>query len=107
MLAQMFVPKPADPSANKPIYIVIAENPAETKKVQYFRADKLDRQGTYVGLRGFELTKAQAEKLREHPYVKEAAGREINYELPWHRVIRIEYVTYKKPKAQQGEENDN
>jgi len=100
------IPKPADRSANKPIYLVEVEHPGSKGKVKHYRVTNLVKFQTHISISGFELSNAQAEGLRENPNAKEVAGREINYEIPWHRVVRIENVTYKKQKAQ-GEKNDD
>jgi hypothetical protein len=95
--------KPADPSANKPTYLVRVEDPEVTNKVQYYRTSKLNRFPEYISLTGYILSKAQAKKFRENPNAQEVAEREINIEIPWRRVISIENATFKR-KAQ-GEKN--
>ncbi len=91
------MPRPADPSANKPIYIVRAEDPEVRGKVRFYRVQKIDRHPTHITISGFELTKAQAEQLKENPSALEVADkREINIEIPWQRIISTENITYKK-----------
>ena len=99
------VPRPADRSANKVIYLVRAEDPEIKGKVQFYRAHKADRFATHLTVSGHQLTKTQAAKLVENPYANEVAGREINIELPWQKIISIENITYKRKS--QGETNDN
>jgi hypothetical protein len=94
------IPNPASRSVNKPIYILIAEDPGSKTKVQFYKASSVVKNVSFVEIRGVELTKAQAENVRENPNATDA-GREINHEIPWQRIIRIENVTYKK--TAQGE----
>ena len=96
------IPRPADRSANKPIYIIRAEDPEEKTKIVYFASKKLNREVTHLTLSGLKLTKAQATKLRQNPNALENSGdgKEVNVEIPWHRVISTENITYKQ-KAQQ------
>jgi hypothetical protein len=95
MVAPM--PRPADPSATKPIYIVRVDDPEVRGKIKYYRVQKIDRHPTHLTISGFELTKAQAEQLRENPSALEVAEqREVNIEIPWQRVISTENITYKK-----------
>lgn len=97
------VPQPANRSANKPIYIVEAEDISVKGKTQRYRADRIDRFDTHITILGFLIDKAQADKLRGNPNAKEVAGREINYEIPWQKVIRIENITHNKVRKAQGE----
>ena len=91
------MPRPADPSANKPIYLVRAEDPEVKSKIRYYRSQKIERHPTHLTVSGFELTKAQAEQLRKKTGALVVANqREINIELPWQRVISTENVTYKQ-----------
>lgn len=91
------MPRPADPSANKPIYILRAEDPGVKGKVQYYRVHKIDRNANHVTITGLTVTKAQAEK---NILEITANTREINIEIPWQKVISIENVSFKRKKAQ-------
>lgn len=93
--------KPLDRSKYKPIYIVIANDPTTTGKLQYYRADELVPEAiAMVDIRGWKLTKAQANKLMENPYTQECAGTKINTRIPVHQIIRIDNITYKKQENQ-------
>lgn len=91
------MPRPADPSANKPIYIIRVEDPEAKSKVVYYAAKKIHRDTTYIAITGLKLTKAQASKLQENPSALENSGngQQISVEIPWQRVISTENITYK------------
>jgi S-adenosylmethionine hydrolase len=94
------MPKPANRSANKPVYLLKAEDPTVKEKVVLYKVSSIDRFGDYISIKGIELSKAQVKQVKENAHVS-IAGREINIEIPWHRVISIENLTYKL--AQTGE----
>lgn len=89
------MPKPADRSANKPTYLVSIEDPESKTKFAYYKALNVNKNATHVEIRGFEISKKQADELRKNPQATIDAGREINHEIPWQKIIRIENVTYK------------
>ena len=95
--------KPADRSANKPVYLVRIVDPESKTKIAFYKALNLNKNATHVEVRGYQLTKKQAEDLIQNPYV-EISGKEINHEIPWNYIVRIENVTYKM--QQQGNKND-
>ena len=95
------IPKPADRSATKPIYIVRAEDPTVESVFQYYQANSLVKNTFSAEIRGLTLSKAQAEKLGKNPNATVKATKEIHIEIPWHRIISIINITYKKRKESQ------
>lgn len=93
--------QPVDRSATKPVWLVIVDHPITKGKLQYYEAKNLNEFGTYVEIRGVELTKAQAERLIENPGQK-SAGTEVEEKVPWHCVKRIKNLKY---KLKTGENN--
>jgi hypothetical protein len=93
--------QPVDRSATRAIYIVTAEDPFQLSGVnppgiQQYQATDLRESEHYLEiLGGFELTHAQADKLRKNPKLK-PPKTEVNVKLPWSTVKKIENVTYKK-----------
>lgn len=83
-------------SATKPIYMVVADSYTDESSTFYL-ATKLDRNENSVVIKGQKLTKAQADKLSKEPTPE--AKTEIEVEIPWSKIRRIENLTY-KPKAQ-------
>lgn len=99
------IPKPADRNANKPVYIMKVEDPTEKDGVAYFKVTNIIRGAYSVDIRGFHLSKAQADKLGKNPSVEiKSTTSEVHVEFPWHRVISNTNITYKK--AQKGKENE-
>lgn len=93
------IPKPADRSAHKPIYLVVVEDPRIKGKIQYYRGIKVDRFEHTLSIIGHEVTKAQAEELVENPHATIVDGREINREIAYQKLVCIDNLTYKR-KAQ-------
>jgi len=93
-------------SAIKPIYLIVAEDPTVKGGFAYYKAQALIEGPNFLELRGFLLTKAQAEQTIQDPHATVVAKTEpkaVNRRIPWPRVIRIENTTYQKP---QGENNE-
>ena len=89
--------QPADRKKNKPIYLVIAEDPSEKSKIQFYRAQALIEAGSLIDFIGHRLTKAQKDKFVLGPYEDpDPSWEEVNAKIPIARVIRIENVKYKK-----------
>lgn len=98
-----FQPKVVDRSANKPIYLIVAEDPTEKDGYAYYRCKDLNEGGAILELRGFQLSKAQADKLIKDPHATTSAKTEpqaVNRKIPWHRIIRIDNTTYQKPQGE-------
>jgi len=89
------MPKPSNRSATKPTYLLKVEDLYEKENVVYYKSNKLDIYAAHITFSGFELTKKQAEKIRKEPNAVEAEAN-VNYYIPWQRVISIQNVTYKK-----------
>jgi len=90
-----------DKTINKPVYLVISESFESKSKLSFFKTTNLTKQSMWIEIRGFEITKTQADNLKENPYAKETGETEINIDIPWSQVKRIVNVTYK----QQGKQN--
>jgi len=96
-------------STIKPIYLIVAEDPYETDGVAFYRTQDLNEGNASLEFRGIQLTKTQAAKTIKDPHApitaaKNAEIKQINRKIPWHRVIRIENITYNK--TPQGDTND-
>ena len=105
----MSYPQPSivNRSTIKPIYIIVAEDPSETEGVVQYKSQDVIENNFFLEFRGVQLTKAQAAKSIKDPHAQISAKTEIkqiNRKIPWHRVIRIENITYNK--TPQGENND-
>jgi uncharacterized protein (UPF0248 family) len=93
----------------KPIYIIVAEDPYETDGIALYRSQDVNECNVFLEFRGIQLTKTQAAKAIKDPHAtitsaKNTEIKPINRKIPWHRVIRIENITYNK--TPQGETND-
>jgi uncharacterized protein (UPF0248 family) len=93
----------------KPIYIIVVEDPYETDGFALYRSQDINECNSFLDFRGIQLTKAQAAKAIKDPHAtitsaKNTEIKQINRKIPWHRVIRIENITYNK--TPQGETND-
>lgn len=97
------LPNVADRSANKVIYMIVAESVDGPTKNDFYLTTKLDKQSLCLVIRGEQLSKAQAEKLGKENSIT-TAKTEIEVEIPWQKVKRIENLTFKK--ARKGEKND-
>lgn len=81
-------------SATKPIYMVVAD--CHTDKAQtFYLTQKVERMAWGLVVKGQKLTEAQAKKAGPDNTLEV----EIEVEIPWGRVRRIENLSY-KPKAQ-------
>lgn len=98
------IPKVVNRSANKPIYLLVVEDPTEKENVAFYMYKDFVEGSSILEFRGFKLTKTQAGQLVKNPYATVSAKAEsVNRKIPWHRVIRIENTTYQIP---QGEKNE-
>jgi hypothetical protein len=102
----MSFPQPSivNRSTIKPIYIIVAEDLSESEGISYYKSQDLNECNAFLEFRGFLLTKTQAAKAIKDPHATISAKTEIkaiNRKIPWHRVIRIENITYNK--TPQGE----
>ena len=98
-----YIPKVSDRSANKPIYLVIAEDLLEKEGLSYYYVKNMIEGNSFLDLTGFQLTKTQAGQLRKDPYATLSAKTEletVNRKIPWHRIIRIENTNHKKPQGE-------
>lgn len=92
------IQKIAERSANKPIYIMIVENP-ESKSFDYYKVDHLDQSNlSFVIIKGFAITKSQSNKLKNDINSKMAYAEPVNMYFPWQRVVNIDNLTYSQTK---------
>jgi hypothetical protein len=101
------LPKVTNRSDNKPIYLLVADDPSVKDNIQYYKVLDLNEGVSVVNIKGILLTKKQADELIKNPYAivdcKEMEVKKINRQIPWYNVIRIDNITYKIP---QGEKNE-
>lgn len=100
------IPKPVNRSATKPIYLVVAEDPTEKDGYAYYKSQNLIESVAVLELSGIQVTKTHAGQLQKDPNAKGSAKTEpkaVNCKIPWHRVIRIENITYNKPQGENYE----
>ena len=95
----MSFPQPSIPnrSTTKPIYIVVAEDPSDASGLVYYKSQDLVETGLYVDLKGVQLTKTQAANTIKDPratITSKTELKQINRRIPWHRIIRMENITY-------------
>ena len=106
--------KVVDRSATKPIYLIIAIDETVKGKIAYYRTNDGMETNNYYEFRGVLLAdKAQADLLTKNAKgsanpdgaqpVKTVDDIEVNRKLPWHRIIRIDNLSYKPKKEAQGE----
>ena len=89
-------------STNKVVYLCTVENLDDPSESDYYLSQKLEKNPNLLVIRGQHITKAQRQKLvKETP---DLAQMEIEIEIPWHKVKRIENLTFKK--AQKGKNNE-
>lgn len=89
------VPLPANTSRNKPVYIVVATDPTAKDKIRYYKSSKVLMMDSHLRLMGWELKKAQADKISKNPNAEVKADKEVHVELPWQKIIRIINISYK------------
>lgn len=96
------IPKPVNRSATKPVYLIVAEDPTEKEGFSFYKSQNLVEGGAFLELSGFHLTKTQAGQLTKDPRANSAKTelKAVNRKIPWHRIIRIENVTYQKPQGE-------
>jgi len=83
---------------------VVAEDPTVPKtKIQNYRSTDVNYQGMTVTVKGKKLSPAEATKLQQDPRMDCSEFPDAEVTLPVTKVIRVEHVTYKKPK---GEDNE-
>ena len=89
---------------NKPIYLIVAEDPEVKGKIAYYQSQALIESSNYLDFKGYLLTKECVIKLVNDPYASLAKMelKMLNRKIPWLRIIRIENLTYKS----QGENNE-
>ena len=96
--------QPVNRSEHKPVYLVVAKDPTVAKtKIQNYRSADVNYQGTTVTVKGHRLSPAEATKLQQNPRMDTSELPEVEVTLPVTEIIRVEHVTYKKPK---GEDNE-
>lgn len=100
-----FSGKVVDRATTKPIYLVIAEDQTTETGIQYYKVRDLNDNGSSaLGVKGILLTKQQADKFIKNPHAEISAKmefKEIDRKIPWHKVIRIDNITYKvKPQGE-------
>lgn len=94
------IPKPVNKSATKPTYILVAEDSTVKDGIQYYQFSYIERHANYIVIRGSALTKAQAKKLESENAKEVEEKATVNVEVPWHRVVRIDNVTYKQKRTE-------
>jgi len=96
--------KPVNRSEHKPVYLVVAKDPTVTKtKIQYYRSTDMNYQGTTVTVKGHRLSPVEATELQQNPRMDTSELSEVEVTLPVTEIIRVENVTYKKPKGENNE----
>jgi hypothetical protein len=86
------------PSKIIPIFLVIAEDPTSTSKVQQFLAVKLDELSHSVKIVGFE-TKEKVNKIAANYQEMINSADKMLYkeiQLPWQRVVSITNLIFKQ-----------
>jgi hypothetical protein len=99
----VFGPKIADPSTTRPIYLVVVEDPTVKGKIQYYKVQNPQEVGAFLELRGYLISKENADKLTENPHATINAEAEVNRKLPLHKIIRMDNLSYKSKTEPQGE----
>jgi len=90
------MPKPADPSAHKPAYLVKVEDPTVKDNIRYFLSRKIQRNPLYVSLEGCELKQAEVKKVVKEPNATVGADKPVSIDLPWQKVISIQNISYRQ-----------
>lgn len=92
---------------NKPVYLIIVEDPTVTSGINYYKvidSKNYQKGDATIELRKcYQLSKTEAENIRKGNTKKTKTEKnkkeeELQVEIPWSRVIRIENVTYKQQK---------
>jgi hypothetical protein len=97
-------PKVVNRSDTKPIYLIVVETPHCAEPFRYYKTRDINECISYLHIRGYTLTKTQADKLAKDPYANPKTDPIfIDHKVPWNKVTIIENLTYKKP---QGENNE-
>ncbi|MCK9567711.1 hypothetical protein M0R72_02025 [Candidatus Pacearchaeota archaeon] len=94
-------------SATKPIYIIVVEDPSDPEGIALYKSQDVTECNAFLEFRGIQLTKTQAAKATKDPHatiIAKTEIKQINRKIPWHRVIRMDHITYNK--TPQGETND-
>lgn len=95
MSNETFSSKSVPKTGIKPVYLIVAKNPNSDKNHLYFKGEVMRNTGL-VEIRGFVITKIQAEKLVKNPNAEIADLEPINIEIPWQKIYSITNITYKK-----------
>lgn len=96
-----FSPKIVNRADTKPIYIIVAIDPTVKGNIQYYKSQNVLETPNCVEIKGWLLTKTQADFFIKEPFSTEEAkmGIEVNRKIPWHNVVTINNVTYKQTKT--------
>lgn len=85
--------------ANKPLYLVVVEDSTKQSQIKILVTSKVDRNGNWAELIGYETTMAQAKKMKTWSdvtqWAQEAKTDILSFILPSSRVIYIQNVSYK------------
>lgn len=95
----------ADRNKHKIVYLVTAEALDKKTENDFFHALKLDRNQYCLGIKGFSISKKEAVELSESGKNSLVENQEeLDIEIPWLRIKRIENITYKLAKKEKQNE---
>lgn len=89
---------------NKPVYLIIVEDPTVTDGISYYKVidskNIVNGEHTIELRKCYQLNKSEANNVRKGAEKQKAEKnkkekQELQLEIPWSRVIRIENITYK------------
>jgi len=91
-----FTGKVVSRSDTKPLYIIVAEDPREKGGYSFYATKELALEGMVYDIRGWKLSKTNAEKLTKNLNQKEELCKSsVNKKIPINRIIEIDNLTYK------------
>jgi len=92
------MPKPAQSSANKAIYILVADDPRGVKGVQHYLSAKIIKEQNTISIYGSPITKTQADKIRKENISVDVVDSSSHVEITYQRLICIENITYRNAR---------
>lgn len=91
------IPLPADRSANKPVYILIAKDLVDAKGFEYYLVESMVKDTASVEIsKGYKISKAEYNKLIKKPEYEKNVSEAMNIIIPWTDIKRIINIKYNK-----------
>jgi len=91
----------SDPNANKHLLLIVSENPFDKIKEKNFFTFTVDKNNFGLEFKGFEINKKIIGQIKTWTeaikYAETNKIEMISLFLPWHRVVKVQNLSY-RPK---------